>query len=415
MADVRRPWALRAAARDRAPLLDRIASIGADPRDDELTQLRKQVLNLATALIAAVSPVWVGAYAALGLWVAAAIPFAWMVATATQLTVQARRPSYRRFRFTELSMMLVLPFALQAVLGGFAAGSAVCLWALAAPLGAVFFIGLRGSVPWFAAYVALLLVSAALEPLVGPPDPPMPEPVRVAFFVINLAAVSATAFLLVEYFVRAREAEHERSESLLLNVLPAPVAQRLKRTPGVIADAHAEVSVLFADVVGFTPLAERMDPERLVALLDDVFTRWDALAQRHGLEKIKTVGDEYMAVAGVPHPLPDHAAAAARMALEMRAELTACATPETGPLRVRIGIDSGPVIAGVIGRSKFIYDLWGDTVNTASRMESSGEPDRIQVTPRTRDRLAGEFELRPRGEIEVKGKGRLTTYFLEAG
>jgi class 3 adenylate cyclase len=195
-------------------------------------------------------------------------------------------------------------------------------------------------------------------------------------------------------------------------VLPAPVATRLKAEERVIADACASVSVLFADIVGFTPLSERLSPEELVELLDRVFARWDGLAAEHGVEKIKTIGDAYMVASGIPLPREDHVEAIAEMALDMGPEVASVAV-ETGlVLEVRIGIDSGPVVAGVIGRAKFIYDLWGDTVNTASRMESHALPGTIQVTQRTCERLRGHYELRPRGTIEVKGKGPMSPYVL---
>ena len=392
-------------------LVERIAAIGAEETDDELASLRLRTLNLATAGIACIAIVWIAVYAALDLWAAATVPLVWSLTTTAMLAVQSRRPNHVLFRNVELTMMLVFPFLLQWILGGFAAASAVCLWGLTAPLGAMFFVGARGSLPWFGAYATLLLASTLIEPLLGDPAS-IPTGIELMFFAINLGAVSATVFALVQYFVRAREAEHERSESLLLNVLPAPVARRLKRTPGVVADAYPEASVLFADVVGFTPLAEELGPERLVSLLDQVFSRWDALAGRHGLEKIKTIGDAYMAAAGVPDPRPDHALAAARMALEMQAELDGCADELASPLLVRVGIDSGPLVAGVIGTSKFSYDLWGDTVNTASRMESSGVPGRVQVTARTAARLGDVLLLTPRGEIEVKGKGTMETFLI---
>lgn len=394
-------------------VVDRVAGVGAGDREDELTALRRQTLNLATAAIAALALLWIAVYALLGLWAAAAVPLTWSVVTAVLLTAQVHHPHPAAFRTIELSMMLVFPFVLQWILGGFAASSAVGLWSLTAPLGAVFFVGGRRSVPWFAGFLALLVVSALIEPELGTPAE-IPDGLQLAFFAINIATVSATVFLLVQYFVQARELEHERSESLLLNVLPAKVARRLKRSSGVIADHHPEASVLFADIVGFTQLTERLEPDRLVSLLDRIFTGWDELAARHGLEKIKTVGDEYMAAAGVPEARSGHADAAARMALEMPAALNGCVGPDTGPLQVRVGIDSGPVIAGVIGTTKFIYDLWGDTVNTASRMESSGEPGRVQVTERTAALLSPGFGLQGRGEITVKGKGPMRTFLLTA-
>ncbi len=205
---------------------------------------------------------------------------------------------------------------------------------------------------------------------------------------------------------------HRENERLLLSILPASIAARLKSGDGGIADHFPEVSVLFADIVDFTVLSGGMSPKPLVSLLDDLFTQFDELARRHQVEKIKTIGDCYMAVCGVPDPRADHAAALADMALEMLGCLKQFNESRGSSLHLRIGLNTGPVVAGVIGRSKFIYDLWGDTVNTASRMESTGLPDRVQVTEPMQRALAAEFDLENRGEVEVKGKGRLRTWLL---
>jgi len=205
---------------------------------------------------------------------------------------------------------------------------------------------------------------------------------------------------------------HRENERLLLSILPASIATRLKSGDAGIADHFPEASVLFADLVNFTSLSGGMSPKPLVALLDDLFTQFDALARRHQVEKIKTIGDCYMAVCGVPEKRADHAAALADMALEMVDCVKQFDVTRGTALQIRIGLSTGPVVAGVIGRSKFIYDLWGDTVNTASRMESTGLPDRVQVTEQLQQALAAQFDLEPRGEIEVKGKGRLQTWLL---
>jgi len=207
-------------------------------------------------------------------------------------------------------------------------------------------------------------------------------------------------------------AEQERSERLLLNVLPSPIAARLKQGEAVIADRFPEVTVLFADLVDFTRRSQETTPERVVQVLDDLFTAFDRLADRHGLEKIKTIGDAYMAVGGLPEPRPDHAEAVAEMALAVREEVGRHLDPAGQPLAVRIGIDTGPVVAGVIGTTKFSYDLWGDTVNTASRMESQGVVGCIQVTERTYRRLRDGYRFERRGPVQVKGKGELVTWFL---
>ena len=206
--------------------------------------------------------------------------------------------------------------------------------------------------------------------------------------------------------------ERERSESLLLNILPASIAERLKNSKASIADHSDEVTVLFADIVGFTPLSARMTPQALVQILDRVFSEFDALADTHGLEKIKTIGDAYMAAAGLPERRTDHALAAARMAQGML-EAAARIAAETGEaLALRIGLHSGPVVAGVIGTKKFSYDMWGDTVNTASRMESHGVPGAVHCSAATAALLQRDFALTARGAIQVQGKGQMCTFLL---
>jgi len=392
--------------------LRRVAGIGALPTDSDEDRLRTSVLVLSATLMALLSFVWVGTYAALGLWVSAAIPFGYQIASVLSIYAFARNRRYRLFRSSQLTMSLVLPFALQWSLGGFQASSAIGLWALSSPVGALLFLSARRAVPWFVAFVALVVASAAIDPVLASSAADVPEALVVTFFALNILGVSSTVYVLLQYFVRERERALAESDRLLLNVLPEPIAVRLKASDGIIADGFADVTVLFADIVGFTGLAERLEPDEVVVLLDRVFTGWDGLAARFGVEKIKTIGDAYMVAGGLPVPRPDHAAAIADMALEMNAELQRCTAASGQVLEVRIGIDSGPVVAGVIGTSKFIYDLWGDIVNTASRMESHGLPGTIQVTERTYERLRGSFVLESRGAIEVKGKGSMATYLL---
>jgi class 3 adenylate cyclase len=199
--------------------------------------------------------------------------------------------------------------------------------------------------------------------------------------------------------------EKEKSDRLLHSMLPASIADRLRNEPKVIADAIPDASVVFADLVGFTPIGSQMAPTDLVTVLNELFGRFDELATRHGLEKIKTIGDGYMAVAGVPLPVEDHADRAVRFALDLVDATEALAAELAMPLEVRVGIHSGPLVAGVIGRDKLAYDLWGDTVNVASRMESQGMPGRIQVSEVTAQKLTAAVSLEPRGTIEVRGRG----------
>lgn len=410
-----RQWTppVTASTGSRVPrLLERLAFVGVAATDTEDIRIQKVLLTLAAVTVTALSVIWVTTYLALGLAVPAAIPFAYQLVSIASLVVFARSKDYRFFRFSQMLLIILLPFLLQWSLGGYVASSAVSLWALEGAFGALFFYDARQAIPWFGLFLLLTVISGAAEPLVAQHAAAIPTGVRDAFFVLNAVGVSVTAYLLLQYAVRARDAALARSERLLLNVLPRSIAERLKHGAGTIADGHDEVTVLFADVVDFTPLVERTAPERVVSVLDEIFSAFDGLAERLGLEKIKTVGDAYMVVAGLPDPRPDHATAAAEMALAMQDEVGRLCRALDLDLAIRIGMQSGPVIAGVIGRRKFIYDVWGDTVNTASRMESSGLAGRIQVTEAVYERLRSAYDFEARGEIEIKGKGRLPAFLL---
>jgi len=219
-------------------------------------------------------------------------------------------------------------------------------------------------------------------------------------------------FIFAGYYVAAAKREREKADNLLLNVLPTEIANRLKEENGTIADGYDEISILFADVVGFTPLSELLTPHQSVELLDEIFTFFDILADKYDLEKIRTIGDGYMAIGGAPRPKKDHAQAVARMALDMKTYMANYANGDH-ELQIRIGINSGPAVAGIIGTTKFHYDVWGDAVNTAARMESHGEPGKIQIGPGTYELIKKEFRCTPRGVVDVKGKGSMQTWFLE--
>jgi guanylate cyclase len=236
---------------------------------------------------------------------------------------------------------------------------------------------------------------------------------------LNIIGAGAVAFTMLASFanqrneaLKALRLEQEKSEALLVNVLPSTIAERLKGESQSIADHIDSASILFADVVDFTPLARRLAPAEVVGMLDHLFSHFDTLVERHGLEKIKTIGDCYMAAAGVPDPRTDHARRAALLALDMRDAVTTSGIAGDLGLKLRIGINSGPVVAGVIGTKRFLYDLWGDAVNVASRMETNSTPGEIQITRSTYELLKDEFECTPRGTIDVKGKGPMETWYL---
>ena len=222
-------------------------------------------------------------------------------------------------------------------------------------------------------------------------------------------------FLLVVNIIRK---ERKKSESLLLNILPKKIADRLKLKEQPIADSFKEVSILFIDMVGFTKYTENRDPKEVVSTLDDVFSKFDDLAEKHGLEKIKTIGDCYMAAAGIPEPRADHTYVAVAMALDIKDAMKGYATKDGMQLHFKMGIDCGPVVAGVIGKKKFIYDLWGDAVNTASRMESTGVVGEVHCTQTFKETLEkSDFDksmaFRSRGTIDIKGKGMMETWLID--
>jgi class 3 adenylate cyclase len=394
-----------------ARLLTQLRSIGARPGETPDRRVRRETLVIAAILIVVLATAWTAIYATLGLELAAAIPLAYQLATIAGLLVLARTRGFEAFRATQLALMLTLPFALQWTLGGFERSSSVGLWALVTAVGAVYFLEGRRAIPWFVAFAGLVVLSALIDGRLRGAAPEIPEAVRIAFFALNILGVSIVTYLLLQYFVRQREAAQRATDTLLLAVLPAPIADQLKAGAKLIADRHDDVTVLFADIVDFTPTVAGLSPEEVVGLLDRVFSAFDHLAERHGLEKIKTIGDAYMVVGGAPVSRPDHGSAVAEMALDMLEEAARCSR-EGLAIRLRIGMDRGPVIAGVIGRHKFIYDLWGDTVNTASRMESHGIPDAIQVTRAVQEGLRGQYRFEARGVIDVKGKGRMSTWLL---
>ncbi|HEX9865617.1 MAG TPA: adenylate/guanylate cyclase domain-containing protein [Acidimicrobiia bacterium] len=385
-----------------------LVTIGTLPGDGEDERLRKASLILTTTMIIGMAIVWVVTYASLGLYVSAAIPFGYQVISIVSLIALSRSGRFDVFRTSQLALMLLLPMLLQWSLGGFVTSSGVLLWALISPLGAL--VLSPRPVPWFVSYLALTVVSGLLEPFL--PATNIPLTVTVLFFVLNVGGVSVVVYFLVRYFIRGLAAEREKSETLLLNVLPASIARRLKNGEHPLADRFDEATVLFADLVGFTRMSEQLSPEAVVELLDDLFTQFDVMAERRGLEKIKTVGDAYMVVGGVPEAAASAAEDVAEMALDMVALVADRPGPNGGNLSLRIGIDTGPVVAGVIGQRKFTYDLWGDTVNTASRMESQGIAGEIQVTPRVYQRLKHQFRFQEREALEVKGKGQIATFLL---
>lgn len=398
------------------PWLDRLATWCEDrvalPGDGTEERTRKRVQVMMTLASLPTIGAWGLAYVALGHPRVALLPAAYVAISLLMLVHFFRTRRHDLFRPAHILLVMALPYCLHWYLGGMVGASAAILWSGLGPVAALMFYGPRGSVPFFMTYLALLGVAMLREgPRAGAAEILTPAQIS-GFFFFNVAGTAIYMYVSMAMLTAKLDREHAKNQRLLLSILPAPIAERLKREPGVIADHFPAVTVVFADLVGFTPLAATLRPEQLVTLLDEIFSAFDAQCEKLGLEKIKTIGDAYMVVAGLPEPCPDHALRAARMATAMVATVESIASGRGIDLAVRVGMHSGEVVAGIIGRSKFSYDLWGDTVNLASRMESHGLPGRIHVTGAVKDALAGAWPVEERGPVTLKGKGELVTWWL---
>ena len=397
-------------------VIDQVARIGADPADDDETRLRKALLVLIALLVLPISLVWWLLYLAFGAWTGW-LAFVYFVISLASIALFARNRNIELFLQIQLVSILLLPTVSMIWLGGVLPAGGVGLWAILAPLGALVFRGVASGVRWYAAFLLIFIACGVAGSFAS--TSPVPVWFSTLMLVLNVAVGGTIVFTLLALFAQQRHdalaalrVEQDKAEALLLNILPRSIADRLRADTQTIADAFTSASILFADVVDFTPLSQRLPAAEVVGILDRLFSYFDTLAERYGLEKIKTIGDCYMVAAGVPTPRPDHARAIALMAIDMREAMRdADAVGDLG-LELRIGINSGPVVAGVIGRKRFLYDLWGDAVNTASRMESHGAPGRIQITRATYELLEDAFECEPHGTVDVKGKGPLETWYL---
>ena len=405
----------------RNPLVKALAvasDISRNPNDTEELQLQKTLMLALTLSLVPITAFWGVIYLIFNEPLAAAIPLTYSLISAISVVIFSRIQNYEFFRFSQLLFLLFLPFSLMVVLGGFVNASAVILWSIISPISALVFPGTRHARRWLLAYLGLVVVSGFLQTVVRPTNNLPPLLINI-FFVMNITTVSSITFATLYYFISQRDqahtllqAEQQKSERLLLNVLPKEIALILKDEDRTVAQHFDSASILFADLVGFTSLSLQMTPEEMVNLLNEIFSHFDSLVDKFDLEKIRTVGDGYMVAAGVPSPRPDHCQTIARLALEMSAYMNNPPPFSGQPIAFRMGIDTGPMIGGVIGHTKFHYDVWGDTVNTASRMESHGVPQKIQVTQTVAEILKDEFVCEPRGRIEVKGKGEMEVWFL---
>ena len=393
--------------RPRAAVI-RLIAIADQPDDDDDARLRKRV-GVVAGYATIVAPLGIPLAAPTPLigWIVALVLSIW---SAANLAVLARTKRFERY--VVVLIAAGPPFVLfTTVLGGGVTHTPGLVWAFLTPAYALLALGPRQATRWFFVFLVTLIVAAAMDPLVGGLVPPPPYETQLFFYVQSIGVPLAIVFVLLRYTDIRRRAAEARSEELLTNAIPASIATRLKHGEARIAESYPATTVVFADIVSFTPWAQRTDPALVVSLLDDLFSRFDTIAAEHGIEKIKTVGDAYMAAAGAPLARDDHAAAALGFGRAILAEAADWRRANDLDLQVRIGLASGTVVGGVIGHRRLLFDLWGDTVNTAARMESSGVPGRIHLAASSRQLLGDGYAFEER-RVDVKGLGPMTTFLL---
>ncbi|MBK7938700.1 MAG: adenylate/guanylate cyclase domain-containing protein [Lewinellaceae bacterium] len=348
---------------------------------------------------------------------------AYFLASTANLLYFKVNGSFRLFRNIQTSLTIALPLVAQITHGGFSSGSGVVLAAFLAPLGTLMFASLRTARKAFFAYLAALLIAGIWEYNTRPAPNNLPPEVHLLFFEFNFAFTAAVAYFLMEGFLKNKasllalvQAEHEKADNLLLDILPAETAHELKENGVVQAKSYPVATVMFTDFVGFSAFARTLTAEELVEQIDFYFRAFDEIVARHGLEKIKTIGDSYMCAGGIPVPTPDHVCKVLAAALEIRRFTASQREKKLAqfgyPFDLRIGIHTGPVVTGVVGSSKIAYDIWGETVNIAARMEQLCEPDRINISEATYAHIKNDFECIYRGRFEAKHVGEIEMYFV---
>ncbi len=388
-------------------------------------KLAGDMLVFSTALMMVASMLWLAIYWSFGQRFSTLIPMVFLLASLCTIVFFLKTRKLPVFCLMQLALFLFTPFALQWTMGNFVNSSGVSLWALLAPVSAIVILGTRESVPWFVSYIFMTAMSGMFDYVLWDTKQLDQRTVAV-FFALNFVSISAMVYVLLWYFSREKaklretveaqtqavSLEKDLSDRLLLNILPEPIAIRLKRQETNIADGHADVTVMFADIVNFTHMSEEMSPNEMVHLLNDIFSEFDMLAEKYGIEKIKTIGDAYMAAGGLRSANTQYVDAMADMALQMQAFVSRYTAPNGEKMSLRVGLATGAVVAGVIGRRKFSYDLWGDTVNIAARMSSEAQPGLTQVDAVTYRRLHNRYSFDEMQQIHVKGKGQMQVYNL---
>ena len=389
----------------------RLVALADVPTDDDDLRLRKRV-GVAAGLLTIVAPISLPIQAQ-GHVLSYVLAVALSLSSAANLAVLWATKRFDRYVVALIAVGTVWVPLAHVVGGGITGTTPALVWAFLVPAYAILALGPRRAVPWFVMFVASVLVMAVTDPWARATFGEGSYLFRVIGWTSNVLLPLAIVFVLLRYTDLRRRVAEARVDELLTNAIPASIATRLKHGEDRIAESYPETTVLFADVAGFTAWTTQTDPERVIGLLDDLFTRFDEVAATHGIEKLKTMGDAYMAVAGAPLPREDHAVAAINAARGMLRAVAAWREEHGVALEVRIGLASGSAVGGVIGRRRILFDLWGETVNMAARMESSALPGRIQVAESTMRRASPAFRFVER-VVDVKGLGQVRAFLLDA-
>ncbi len=384
-----------------------------DAADSDDVRSEKASIFLVAAACSFFGLVWAATYyATFGASLTAALPLIFSLIVGPALAVSHISRNHHIAIYAQIICIIYVTTFIQWSIGDLFDSGFVMAWAFLGPLIALMFFTIRQAAVWQGLFLLNIVISVVFNSFFVTHGQTVTQGERLVFFVMNLGIASTVVFGFAAYFVRSALAEKQKADRLLRNILPEKIARTLKSRDGVIAEEFENVSVLFADIVDYTAFSRDKKPSEVVSKLNDIFQEFDQLADRHGLEKIKTIGDAYMVVGGLPERSDHHEPAIARMALEMMDVAQRVRRTDGERFSLRIGIHSGPVVAGVIGSRKFAYDLWGDTVNVASRLESNGVPGRIQVSDALYNRLRQEFIFESRGSVELKGKGAVPVHVL---
>ena len=384
-----------------------------DLNDTDEIRLEKFAAFLVAGSCCLAAIVWTAMYYIVFGWgLTTLLPLSFAILVGFSLFISHITKNHKYAIYTQIICILYIPTFIQWSIGGVFDSGFVLAWAFLGPICALMFFPVRKSIPWFLLFLLNVVITVILNDFFVSRGQVVSEDTRLVFFIMNLSISSIVIYIFASYYVAAAVRERDNANKLLLNILPKEIASILKKKEGTIADRHESASVLFADIAGSTPLFSNLDPGEVVNWLNEIFSMFDNLVDKYGLEKIKTIGDNYMVASGVPTPRPDHAQALAHFALDMLACLKDIPPRNKKQIEFRVGINSGQLVAGVIGKRKFQYDLWGDTVNVASRMESHGEVGKVHISKASFKLLKDDFDCLPRGSIPIHGKGTMETWYL---